>query len=152
MNKNNIATFTLVTVAAPALILLNAGLASAGPCTQWGFAGQTQFNQSNGWTLFFESTGAKAQGRASAVGSAPGGFRMVGVNPEDIPGMHGNIDGGVDGYVLNVTARWDGGSVGRYEGSVDANGFAHGVTYDARDPSSTAKWDSNGPLQCVTPS
>lgn len=41
--------------------------ASAAPCSQWGFAGNTALKQSNGWTTFFTATGARALGATEAV-------------------------------------------------------------------------------------
>lgn len=113
---------------------------AAPPCSQWGFGGDTRLNQSNGWTLAFNSTGPRAQGRAQAFGG------------RDSPGhMVGTVDGGIDGYVVNLQVRWDGGEFGKYDGSVDANGFASGITYDARNPGSSAGWSSGQPLRCLTP-
>jgi len=129
-----------------AAILISAGVAvgsaapaSAAPCNQWGFDGRTGFMQDNGWVMWFDSQGARAQGAANAYSA-------------DLTGsMHGTIDGRIDGYAINLTARWDGGALGKYEGSVDANGFASGVTYDAKTPTSHATWRSDRPLRCVTP-
>jgi hypothetical protein len=41
--------------------------------------------------------------------------------------------------------------MGKYEGSVDTNGYAHGQTYDGKTPTSSAAWDSDVPLVCATP-
>jgi hypothetical protein len=87
----------------------------------------------------FYSTGPRAQGHATATALDSGGV------------MSGTVEGRIDGYAVNLTVSWDGGSVGKYEGSVDANGFASGVTYDAKNPSSTATWSSQRPFLCLTP-
>jgi hypothetical protein len=51
---------------------------------------------------------------------------------------------------VNVTARWYRGRMGKYEGSVDTNGYAHGQTYDGKTPTSSAAWGSDVPLVCDT--
>lgn len=66
--------------------------------------------------------------------------------------MHGTVEGGTKGYAINLQVRWAGGELGKYDGSVDAEGFASGHTYDGRTPSSAATWNSAAPLRCVTPS
>lgn len=115
---------------------------AAPPCSQWGFAGRTNFNQSNGWTLGFDSTGPQARGRASAVATNPDG---------DLVAMYGTVSGAIDGYAVNLEVRWDNGPFGKYEGSVDANGFASGTTYDVVNRGSAAGWSTQRPLQCVAP-
>jgi hypothetical protein len=65
--------------------------------------------------------------------------------------MTGTVDGGIDGYAVNVQVHWNGCSLGKYEGSVDANGFASGTTYDAKNPGTTATWSLSEPLRCMTP-
>jgi hypothetical protein len=144
MNKSRIfgaatAFSALGLIFAPAIALAAPPLPLAPPCSQWGFAGDTRFDQSNGWAMRFTSTGAQANG--PAVGFTP--------KPPTQPSMHGTISGGVDGYAIKLEVRWDGGALGKYEGSVDANGFAHGTSYDAKTPSSTATWTTEGPLKCI---
>jgi hypothetical protein len=85
----------------------------------------------------FNSTGARAEGRTRGD-----------YHEKDV--MYGTIEGGIDGYRVNFDVRWDDGPRGKYEGSVDANGFASGITYDARNPASTATWHSNGAFVCIT--
>jgi hypothetical protein len=114
----------------------------APPCSQWGFSGPTGFNQSNGWRLDFDSTGPRAQGAAHAYHYDEDDNRSE---------MHGTISGGVEGYAVKVEVAWNSGALGKYEGSVDANGFASGTSYDAKTPSSTATWNSVSPLRCITP-
>lgn len=111
------------------------------PCSQWGFAGETNFNQSNGWTLTFDSTGQRAQGSARAIARNDNGPFT----------MSGTVEGGIDGYAVNLQVRWNGGEFGKYDGSVDANGFASGTTVDVRNPGSSASWSSGQPLRCITP-
>jgi hypothetical protein len=128
-----------LTAAVPALVFSNPGTSEAAPpCSQWGFDGPSFFRQSNDWTFNFDSTGPKAQGPAQADHFG-----------HDV--MNGTISGGIDGYAVNLDVHWDTGSVGKYTGSVDANGFASGTTYDAKYPNSTATWNSNSAFRCITP-
>ena len=66
--------------------------------------------------------------------------------------MNGKINGGIEGYAVKLDVNWVEGALRKYEGSVDANGFASGVTYDAKNPSSTATWHSQYALRCVNSS
>jgi hypothetical protein len=151
MSKSPIVTTSQLFAAATAISAIGFVMvpapARAGPmlplvapaCSQWGFDGPMSFRQSNNWGLTFDSRGPRAQGPATARNRAV-------AQP-----MHGTISGGIDGYAVNLEVRWDSGSVGKYEGSVDANGFANGVTYDAKHTGSTATWNSNSALRCITP-
>ena len=121
-------------------LLVAAPPALAAPCTQWGFAGRTTFDQSNGWAAQFESTGNTAQGPAQAYRT---GYSL------NIYEMHGTVDGGIDGQAVNVRVQWNGGQLGIYEGRVDANGLASGTTYDGQNPSSRATWNIHKPFQCL---
>jgi hypothetical protein len=130
--------FSIATAAMSAIGLLACPSPSqAAPCNQWNFVGKTRFIQSNGWTMEFDSAGPMAQGRASA--------RSVGLVPGSMSGI---VAGRIDRYAVNLQVNWDGGSLGKDEGSVDANGFAHGVTYDAAHPESHATWNSESALGC----
>jgi hypothetical protein len=122
-------------LAATSLLALSAHALADPPFAQWSFAdGETTLEQDNGWMLHFTSPGPNARGRADATN----------VNGY----MVGTVKGQITGYQVDFTVNWDGGSVGKYTGSVDANGFASGVTYDAKHPGSSSPWHSTGPLVC----
>jgi hypothetical protein len=127
-------------IGALGVFIVPAPQTQAAPCGQWGFTGQTHLQQSNNWAMFFTSTGTTAQGRADGISN-----RFGGGSPPD---MHGSISGGIDGSTINLEVQWDNGPVGKYTGSVGADGFAHGTTYDAKNPGSKATWDSS-PLTCI---
>jgi hypothetical protein len=133
-----------VTISAIGLAVLLTGLtappAQAAPCGQWGFAGRTTFDQSNGWATQFESKGQAAQGPAQAYRT---GFAI------NIYEMYGTAAGSIEGETVNVRVQWDGGQLGIYEGRVDANGYASGTTHDGQNPSSNATWNIHKPLQCL---
>ncbi len=122
-------------------------------CNQWGFAGdETVFVQSGDWLVIFKTNGTQAAGEASAIHTFdPGGPLGLDFLPhgDDVESMHGSVEGGIDGYHLKVTIAWDTGPVGVYEGSIDMNGIAKGMTYDATNPASTGTWQSRGPLKCL---
>lgn len=108
-------------------------------CTQYGFPGDFALKQSNGYGLSFVSNGPTATGEAIA---SAGGDRMNGV-----------ISGGITGRNVNMTVTWatfPSSSRGVYNGKVGPDGIAHGITFDAARPSSTANWDALIPLACVT--
>ncbi|MDT5215878.1 MAG: hypothetical protein QOK18_4117 [Mycobacterium sp.] len=129
------AAFVTLVVAIGSTVFVPAIAHAAPPCGQWAFAGGTVLSQSNGWTMAFTSDGPRAQGHADAwAGDGQ---------------LHGTVDGAIEGYSVNVSAHWDNGSLGKYEGSVDANGFGSGVTFDARNPSSTATWSTVRALRCL---
>jgi hypothetical protein len=120
--------------------------AHAAPCSQWGFNGQTTFQQSDGWQLRFTSTGSSAQGPAQAL---DGHF------PDTGQPKHGNITGGVvNGQGIDISVHWDNGTVSKYSGEVDAKGGVTGNIYvPAQDPSVTGKdvasYTASG-LKCIT--
>lgn len=128
-------------IAAGAIAMSAVGLvaspapAQAVPCKQWAFAGYTTFRQSNGWELVFNSRDTRVSGTANA--RANGGV------------MKGNITGGIDGYAVNLQVAWNGGEYGKYDGSVNTDGFASGTTVDASNPGSSAGWRSAYPLRCI---
>jgi hypothetical protein len=88
----------------------------------------------------FNATGKDAQG--SAIAFTP--------NPP-VSEMKGTISGSIEGYAVNLKVQWDNGPIGKYDGSVNADGIASGTTYDIKNPGSSAGWSSSAPLQCVTP-
>lgn len=130
---------TAVTTALSAFLLVVPAPAQAAPCTQWAFNGYTVLNQSNGWQMIFNSTETRVNGTAKA---------RAGNNLDNT--MTGNVTGGIDRYAINLEVRWNSGPFGKYEGSVDANGFASGTTYDVVNRGSSAGWSAGQPLRCVT--
>jgi hypothetical protein len=124
-------------------ILIVPAPAQAGPmfplapaCTNYQFNGRFDLNQSNGAHVYFNSTGPDASGTAFAGGSSL---------------MNGDVRGTIQGRHLDFTIVWDQGPAGQYRGDVDDAGFAHGITVDMTNTSSTATWDSTTPLGCVPP-
>jgi hypothetical protein len=110
----------------------------APPCDQYGFTGDVQLRQSNGWNVTFSSVGAVASGPAEATG--PDGAKM-----------HGTISGGITGRNVDLTIRWDNGPRGRYTGSVDDDVHLRGESVDEVNPSSKAFYRSTFPIGCITP-
>jgi hypothetical protein len=126
------------TMAAIGLLTAPAPAQADPPCTQYGFNGRFSLKQSNDWDVNFNSDGATAYGNAWAKAKTG-------------EGNSGGVTGGVEGRNLNFTIRWDGGPyTGKYRGTVDDNGFAHGVTEDWLNPElPSARWDSTVPLKCL---
>jgi hypothetical protein len=118
----------------------------APPCTQWDFDDNTSLKQKNGWGVFIKSGILKAHGapqwRVQALKEDFDSWRIT-------PGQ-GTLSGRIDGSSVNLFVQWDSGPAGPYVGSVDANGFAHGDTYDVNNPGSSSRWDSDKPLRCIS--
>jgi hypothetical protein len=151
--SRNFGRSRLITAMVPAMCA--AGLAvstpvhAEPPCTQWRFDGYTELIQDNGWKLTFDSNDSSVKGRlARAIPSSNAGF------------MEGNMDGGIYGDRAHMTFdSWSEPGIpsgGAYDGVVDADGFAHGTTYDriTTDPAftgdpSSASWRSAEPLKCA---
>jgi hypothetical protein len=106
-------------------------------CVQFGFPGDVQLRQSNGWTVTFSSVGSVASGPAQATGASGGK-------------MTGNISGGITGNKIDLTIRWDNGPRGRYSGFVGDDYHMSGDSVDKVNPSSTATYRSVFPISCLT--
>ncbi|HEX2286939.1 MAG TPA: hypothetical protein VHI10_19305 [Mycobacterium sp.] len=126
----------LLSVPAPAQADPMLPLAPA--CDQYGFTGDVQLRQSNGWNVSFSSTGPVASGPATATG--PGGAKM-----------HGTISGGIQGRNVDLTIRWDNGPRGHYTGTVGNDVHLSGNSVDEANPGSTATYRSTFPIGCITP-
>jgi hypothetical protein len=139
----------LIAAGAPIGLLAGPPAAQAAPynCSQWGFSGHTDFQQSDGWVLSFNSTGPSAGGPVLA---------QDGHFPNTGPDKHGNVTGGVvNGQGIDIQVHWDNGTVSKYSGEVDPSGGVTGNVYvPAQDPSVTgrdmASYTSVRPLKCVT--
>jgi hypothetical protein len=137
-----ISALGFLTVPAPA----QAGpmLPLAPPCNQYVFTGNFSLRQSNGYQVFFSSTGPTASGNAVAVGD--GGDKL-----------QGHVSGNITGRSVNIAIAWitaPGGN-GNYTGDVGDDALVHGgatygdTSWDAF--TGTTKWDSTSPLGCSTP-
>ena len=129
----------LLTYAAVTMLLTWAAPAQAAPCSQWGFpGGRFLFTQSNGYTVELSSpSGQDAQSRALAWNNSG-------------DELYGRSGGNINGYHINFDVQWTNGHIGKYQGGMDPNGFAHGSTVDLKDPNSTASWDSVAALRCIS--
>jgi hypothetical protein len=129
------ATAALGLLTGPALAQATPMIPLGVGCTQYQLTGNFAFNQSNGYSVSFPSTGTTASGTATAT---PGGNT-------------GTVSGWVEGRTIHFRISWrEGGDVGSYTGFVDDNGFASGSTTDILN-SKYASWNSTVPLGCVTP-
>lgn len=99
-------------------------------CLQYGFPGDVQIRQSNGWNVSFSSTGTTASGPATAKGASGAE-------------MHGPISGSINQRHVELAVKWDSGQTGSYAGDVGDDGKAHGTT-------GSASWDTVFPLSCIT--
>jgi hypothetical protein len=113
--------------------------AQANTCNKWGFpGGRFLFHQSNGYTLELSNpSGDSAQSRALAWNDS--GDRL-----------YGTAGGNINGYRISFDVAWTSGSIGAYRGGVNLGGFASGTTYDLKNPDSTASWDADAPLRCIS--
>lgn len=139
-------------------------VAHADPCAQWRFDGDTELVQDNGWTLTFTSTDSSVK-EVHAV--------ALPTSHNDV--MSGDMDGGIYGDRVHVrfnfiySEKSDGytyPAFGQYDGVVDADGFAHGISnaWRANDrfpittnesyetymsSTNNALWTSSKPMQCA---
>jgi len=124
--------FTAATVFAAAAVFAGPAHADAQPpgCEQYGFPGDVQFKQGDGFQTSFTSTGTQAAGRAITTTNSR-------------PPMSGTVSGGFTGpRHFDLTIRWDDGTVGRYLGDVGNDAKAYGTA-------NGAYFDSAPPLGCV---
>jgi hypothetical protein len=125
--------------AAATMLLIWTAPAQANVCNQWDFpGGRYLFNQSNGYTLELSSpSGQEIQTRALAWNGS--GDKL-----------YGRAGGTVNGYNIGFDVQWTNGHIGAYQGKMNLGGFASGTTYDLKDPSSTASWESVAALRCIS--
>jgi len=110
--------------------------AQADSCFQWAFNGRTGFHESSGWEMWFTSTGTTAQGRVEGIDLGTGGY----------PTSHGTIEhGSVVGHGVDITVRWDSGTVQRFTGTV-VDGKATGST---NNPDYQTWYELGDPLKCT---
>jgi hypothetical protein len=99
-------------------------------CDQYGFTGDVQLRQGDGFTTSFSSTGTQAVGRAITKDASR-------------PAMNGSVSGGFTGpRHFDLTIGWDDGTVGRYIGDVGNDAKAYGTA-------NGAYFDSVLPLGCI---
>jgi hypothetical protein len=99
-------------------------------CLQYGFPGDVQIRQNNGWNVTFSSTGTTASGPATAKGASGAT-------------MQGTVSGSINQRHVDLAFPWDSGQTGHYVGDVGDDGKAHGTT-------GSASWDTVFPLSCIT--
>ncbi|MBE1551850.1 hypothetical protein GGC64_005937 [Mycobacterium sp. OAS707] len=117
-------------------VLPGAAPAHADSCFQWAFNGRTGFHESSGWEMWFNSTGTTAQGRVDGIDLGTGGY----------PTSHGTIEhGSVVGHGVDITVRWDSGTVQRFTGTV-VDGKATGST---NNPDYQTWYPVGNPLTCI---
>ncbi|WP_156094886.1 hypothetical protein [Nocardia lijiangensis] len=137
---------TAAAAAIPGLLVVGQGTAeAAGPCALWAFPadGIVRITQSNGWTVTFTGVGQQVTSRALAT--SPRAKMMDGT-----VGWHSSWTNDNNPAVVSFTINWSSGPQGDYTGTPDSNGFAHGTTYDKKNRSSKASWDSTTAFQCVS--
>ncbi|MFD0360311.1 hypothetical protein ACFQZZ_02480 [Nocardia sp. GCM10030253] len=130
----------------PGLLVVGQGTAeAAGPCALWAFPanGIVRITQSNGWTVTFTGVGQQVTSRALATSSRA---NMM----DGTVSWHSNWTNDNNPAVVSFTINWSSGPPGDYTGTPDSNGFAHGTTYDKKNRSSKATWDSTTPFQCIS--
>lgn len=125
-----------VAAAISAVVLTTATPAYAAYCKQWMFNGTYFFMQSNNLALVFYGFNRTPSGTAATI-SGP------------ITRMRGPVTGRLDGNYIYMRVKWDNGSVGTYEGNVDAGGRARGITYNSADSSYNANWKSDKGFLCT---
>jgi len=124
----------LLTVAVPAQA--DPMFPLAPPCVQYGWAGNTVLQHTNGWTATFNATGTSSSQPASATHT--GGGRLA-----------GTVDAVINGRSVSLLMKWNNGAVGNYTGTVGDDGIARGDTVDLVHPENKAGWNTASPLSCL---
>jgi hypothetical protein len=101
-------------------------------CDQFVFTGGFSLRQTNGFQVFFSSTGTVAGGQAVAVGD------------DNVTKLKGPVSGRIKGRNVDFLIRWDTGGSGRYVGTAGDDGVVHGST-------GGTGWDSTSRVECLTP-
>lgn len=58
------------------------------------------------------------------------------------------VSGHIDSSRFQVRVRWDGMSLGRYDGTITSSGRLRGWTFDEVNAGDTVKWNAHKPLSC----
>lgn len=107
-------------------------------CVQFGFPGDVNLIQTNGWSVMFSSTGSTVNAPVTATAHSGGGK------------LTGTITGSIDGKNFDLLAAWTNGSRGRYTGTVQDDYHMSGDTVDETNTNSRAKFRSQFPISCLT--
>ena len=114
--------------------------AQALPCVQFGFPGDVNLRQADGWNVTFSSTGSLASGPAQA--SHDSGAKLS-----------GTVAGGIEGRKINVVTTWNNGSRGLYTGEVGDDSHMSGTTTDIGQGDAfgpRVPYRSVFPISCLT--
>ena len=111
-------------------------------CQQFGFNGNFDMKQTNGWTASFSGTGATVHANATATGAS--GAKMTGTAIASV----------FSSRFVKVEISWGGGSNAEYTGNVSDDGYVHdGATRPVgafhADGTNQADWNSLAPLKCM---
>jgi hypothetical protein len=109
-------------------------------CVQFGFPGDVNLIQTDGWSVSFSSTGSLASGPATARHS--GGQTL-----------NGTVSGGIEGKKINVVTTWNNGSRGHYTGTVGDDYHMSGTTTDIGQGHAfgpKVPYRSQFPISCLT--
>jgi len=125
-------------ISAAGLIVVPAPAQALPACVQFGFPGDVQLRQSDGWNVTFSSVGSIASGPAQARHDTGGT-------------LSGTVAGGIEGRNINVVINWNNGSRGRYTGVVGDDYHMSGDSVDINPESDArAKYRSVFPISCLT--
>jgi hypothetical protein len=129
-----VATGALAVAAPAASSALLPSAAHAAGCSQWQLPANEWIYQRNGWQVEIDQRSGRWEARA---------YPRTGY-------VRGNVDYlTVTGDAVSFRITWDNGSAGVYTGTVDANGYASGVTVDRWHPQNRTYWSMKYPGWCV---
>jgi hypothetical protein len=142
MSRSRAFAAATAAISVAGLVIVPAPAQALPACVQFGFPGDVNLRQSDGWNVTFSSTGSLASGPAQAR-SDSGAV------------MNGTIAGGsgIEGKKINVVINWDGGARGHYTGTVGDDYHMAGTTTDIGQGHAfgpRVPYRSQFPISCLT--
>jgi hypothetical protein len=139
-NKPRVFAAATAALGVAGLIIVPAPAHALPACVQFGFPGDVNLIQNDGWSVTFSSTGSNASGPAQA--SHSGGGKLT-----------GTVAGGIEGKKINVVTTWNNGSRGLYTGTVGDDYHMSGTTTDIGEGHAfgpKVPYRSQFPISCLT--
>lgn len=140
------------TALASVLAFASCAIPAHAACARWDLSGDWGAVQNNGYQPRFvlRHTPQGLQGNAAHV--VDGGvttYLLVVQKGNPARVIRASVDGTLRGNSIELTAYWNNGTVGVYNGTINAQGRIQGTTVDRMNPRSMATWYSDRPMRCA---
>jgi hypothetical protein len=136
--------FLLFSIASFVLPVVTPAVAQG--CARWDVTGGWAARQSNNFNPIFELVQPREGQRPGT--QLTGTVRMTIFGTTSMREQRGTVTGSTDGNRIILHAKWNGGTTGVYDGTMDAGGNIRGTTFDERNAAISASWTSNRPMRC----